>query len=169
MGVNRRAARRDDNEPAIRKRFASHGWHTEQLSGTGMPDLLAFNLRVNLHSTRLVDVKMPDGKVTNPQVKKWSELAANGIPVYVVRTEADVDALVASTLEAWSPEAQRGMCGKNGCRRLRPCVTHDDTQAQRRIRANYSPPCGNRMDAAKVAEETFAPAEGSEAWERGER
>lgn len=109
MSLHRVNPKRDANEPEIRARFAHHGWQTEQLSGAGMPDLLAV-----VWSTRdsqvnpwrlmvLVDVKERKGKPTPAQEKKWAELAAKGIPVYVARTEVDVDAIVAGTAEPWRP------------------------------------------------------------------
>lgn len=106
MSLNRYNPRRDANEPEIRKRFVHHDWHTEQLSGAGMPDLLAWPWEPPTTERRsiFVDVKDGDGKPTGPQVKKWTNLRVLGIPVYVVRTEADVDALVAGTLEPWGPE-----------------------------------------------------------------
>lgn len=105
--ARRRANRRDDNEPEIRKRFAAHGWHTETLSAPGMPDLLALATEIGpLLSAALVDVKGVKGKPTPAQVEKWTALAAAGIPVYVCRTRADVDALVAGTLEAWEPDTR---------------------------------------------------------------
>lgn len=104
-GLARHNAKRDENEPEIRKRFAAHGWHTEQVSGKGMPDLLVF-LPERMAASRpafLVDVKMPDGTLTKAQKEKWPTLHKKGIPVYVVRTAADVDALVGGTLEPWRP------------------------------------------------------------------
>lgn len=170
MSLHRYAAARDKNEPTIRKRFAHHGWHTEQVSGAGMPDLVAFNLHSTFHpGVRLVDVKMPKGALKPAQVKKWAALRALGIPVYVVRTEADVDALVGGTLEPWSPEdrhlkpcveAAKG-CRCTGCVSIRKrggTPTHDPSEAPTRVpRAAYTPPLSTPVDAAKEAEATFAP------------
>lgn len=108
MSIHRHAARRDGNEPAIRERFARHGWHTEQLSMAGMPDLMCwapefFDWRIAI----LVDVKEPTGKPTPAQVKKWAELARAGIPVYVARTHEDVDAIVAGSADPWSETRTR--------------------------------------------------------------
>jgi hypothetical protein len=120
MSLNRYAPRRDDNEPEIRKRFAHHGWHTEQLSGKGMPDLLAMIARPAATAGKcckpeyaLVDVKEPTGKPTAAQVLKWQSLKDKGIPVYVARTPEDVDAIVAGTAEPWGlmeakPRKRRG-------------------------------------------------------------
>jgi hypothetical protein len=54
----------------------------------------------------LVDVKAKDGKVTTAQKDKWKLFYELGIPVYVCRTRADVDALVEGKLEPWEPEAK---------------------------------------------------------------
>lgn len=113
-GLARHNAKRDGNEPELRKRFAYHGWHTEQVSGKGMPDLMVWPdsprereavRAINHGAVRnyLVDVKMPKGKLKPAQEEKWKALHAKGIPVYVVRTEADVDALIKGTLEPWRP------------------------------------------------------------------
>jgi hypothetical protein len=54
---------------------------------------------------------------------------------------------------------KRHRCGKNGCRNLRPCVDHDGTMKRTTMEAteNYAPPRSKSVDAAKEAEETFAP------------
>jgi hypothetical protein len=114
MSLHRYAARRDDNEPEIRARFARHGWHTEQVSGAGMPDLIAWPpehghpLTWPRQSALLVDVKTPTGGFKPAQVKKWTALASKGIPVYVARTEAEVDAIVGGTAEPWGHKETRG-------------------------------------------------------------
>lgn len=104
MSLHRFAAARDANEPAIRERFSHHGWHTEQISGKGMPDLLCFPTVASKGGWRLavlVDVKMPKGTLKPAQVEKWTALAQKGIPVYVARSEVDVDAIVAGEAEPW--------------------------------------------------------------------
>lgn len=99
--------KRDSNEPQVMKRFRHHGWHAEQISGNRLWDLLAFPPQSRtLPIAALVDVKQPDGEVTKAQSEKWTALHALGIPVYVVRTEADVDALVGGTLAPWEPESK---------------------------------------------------------------
>lgn len=98
--------RRDGNEPEIRSAFARHGWHTEQLSGTAIPDLMCFPPQDGKRGATacvLVDVKAATGKVEPEQAKKWAELATKGIPVYVARTWADVDAIVSGKAEPWRP------------------------------------------------------------------
>lgn len=151
-GLARHNAKRDENEPEIRRRFAYHGWHTEQVSGKGMPDLLVwpeFAPGANLgRRAVLVDVKMPKGKLKPAQEKKWRELHEKGIPVYVVRTAADVDALVGGTLEPWRP------MGMGHAIR-----TQDHVRVKGKLKpsANYTPPKGPGVGAAQEAEETFAP------------
>jgi hypothetical protein len=146
MSLNRYAPKRDSNEKQIRARFAHHGWHTEQLSGSGMPDLLAVtwhtrdSMNVPWRSMVLVDVKEPKGKVTPAQEKKWAALLEKGIPVYVARTDADVDAIASGTAEAWRPEKPRAPIAK-------PMA-----------KSGYIPPRGPGVDAATQAGETFAPA-----------
>lgn len=110
MSLHRYAAKRDDNEPEIRKRFAHHGWHTEALSAKGMPDLIVFPRPHGMQGlpdteTRsvLVDVKDKGGAPTKAQVEKWTALHAKGVPVYIARTTEDVDAIVAGKAEAWVP------------------------------------------------------------------
>lgn len=150
-GLARHAARRDENEPQIRKRFAAHGWHTEQVSGKGMPDLLCWPpeyghpLRWPLQSTFLVDVKMPKGKLEPAQEKKWAELAEKGIPVYVVRSEADVDALVRGELEPWKPSTMKSSTGRLGAAYV-SAIMRSHEREQR------------ATEAAREAEKTFAPA-----------
>lgn len=101
--------KRDSNEPQIVRRFGHHGWHVEQLSGTAIPDLLCWPMNPRslttdsegLAASVLVDVKEPKGTPTPAQVEKWKTLSEKGIPVYVARTEADVDAIVSGAAEPW--------------------------------------------------------------------
>lgn len=168
MSIHRFAARRDANEPEIRKRFAYHGWHTEQVSGAGMPDLMCWPAHPGVThrqtvktASMLVDVKDGNGKPTKAQVSKWRHLRLHGIPVYVVRTEADVDALVAGTLEPWGPAPRmpqtipailREEWEAIGQRR----VPNHSTTSKRSPKASYTPPRSTPVDAAKEAE-AFAP------------
>lgn len=221
--------KRDSNEPEIMKRFMSYGWHCEQISGNRLWDLLVwpggareriaqFHIHGGALRTYLVDVKEPKGGVTEAQEKKWAELHAKGIPVYIARTEADVDAIVAGTAKPWEPERKhpvltservskalrasapavlatvaadagkrlrvvrqpgtgrrrasrtvsfneamdalvperkraqprpayetphKHLCGKNGCRKHRPCAGHDGTMkgwAAGMVESAYTPP-----------------------------
>jgi hypothetical protein len=104
--------RRDKNEPEIMQRFRAHGWHPEQVSGNRQWDLNVYPPRptstgsMNRCLTLVchVDVKGSKGKVEDAQREKWAALSEKGIPVYVCRTEADVDALVSGELEPWQPD-----------------------------------------------------------------
>jgi hypothetical protein len=138
-----RASRRDDNEPEIRTRFATHGWHTEALSAPGMPDLLAYPPRPSLlgfTQVKHVDVKGEKGKPTPAQVEKWTALSEKGIPVYVCRNSGDVDALVAGNLQPWAPwedEVRRmGREAKRGMNLRSPPRT-----GPKAGRADYAEPC----------------------------
>lgn len=102
----RRAAHRDSNEGEIRARFEHHGWHVESVNQEGKWDLDCYppggpGWRMVVH----VDAKMPDGRIELAQVEKWTALHALRIPVYIARSEADVDAIVSCSAEPWSPEA----------------------------------------------------------------
>jgi RNA-splicing ligase RtcB len=165
MTLHRFAARRDANEPEIRSRFAHHGWHTEALSGTGMPDLLCLgdiqplawrrSTHPHVRQVVLVDVKTPKGGFKPAQEKKWTALRAKGIPVYIARTADDVDAIVAGTAEAWAPRTLAAVTADAG----RPLhVARAPGKGSRSVRRNYTPPRSKPVDAAKEAEETFAPA-----------
>jgi hypothetical protein len=123
MALHRRAAMRDGNEPELRAAFARHGWHTETMSGTGMPDLLVWPPESKIGSARLatlVDVKNGKGRLKPAQATKWKALSEKGIPVYVCRTEADVDALVRGDLQPWAPwEDEVRRIGRDAKRGLR--------------------------------------------------
>lgn len=168
MSLNRYAPKRDKSEPTIRARFSQHGWHTEALSGKGLPDLLCMKADAHAYIPGarweprylLVDVKEPKGKPTPAQVEKWKALSTKGIPVYVARTEADVDAIVAGSAEPWGvmeAKPKRGTVSKGMGHAIR-----DQDPEWLKARA---------LKAAREAEETFAPGpeEGSEAHARGER
>jgi hypothetical protein len=151
--------RRDKNEPEIMQRFRHHGWHPEQVSGNRQWDLNTYpphqpSERVTGAATLVfhVDVKGPKGKVEKAQRGKWKALSEKGIPVYVCRTEKDVDALVRGELEPWRAEPP--------ARKIAPLVVR--TRLGRTVRTAYSgpaytPPRSAPVDAAKEAAETFAP------------
>lgn len=185
--------KRDSNEPQIIRRFDRHGWHVEQLSGTAIPDLLCWPMNPRslttdsegLAASVLVDVKEPKGTTTPAQVEKWRALAAKGIPVYVARTEVDVDAIVAGTARPWGVTEVTPRRGKalakveaDAGNRLR--VVREPGAGQKRApRPAYEAPAprGSRTNplatkamepsnaaehrallAAREAEEAFAPA-----------
>lgn len=181
--------KRDSNEPEIIRRFAHHGWHVEQLSGTAIPDLLCWPMdpRIRLPFDRisplsmsvLVDVKEPKGKPTPAQVEKWKALATKGIPVYVARTEADVDAIVSGAAEPWGvfearpkrpllPSEWVSKALREGVPKVlatiatdagnRLHVVREPGKVQKRApRPAYEPPRSTPPNAAREAGETFAP------------
>ena len=155
--------RRDTNEPEIMRRFRHHGWHPEQVSGNRLWDLNVYPPRkptLTLQFTLVchVDVKGPKGKVEEAQREKWAALSAKGIPVYVVRTEADVDALVRGDLEPWRPETTRQQSKLRGGRaRANHARLAAGMSVHASITGNYTPPRSEPVDAAKEAAETFAP------------
>lgn len=82
----RRAARIDLNQPDIVQAFRDRGVSVRPMSavGQGFPDLI-----VSLDGfTMLVEIKMPDGKLT-PEQKAFINVW--GAPVAIVRDEAGVE------------------------------------------------------------------------------
>ncbi len=79
MSINRRAAKRDANEPEIIKALRAAGATVEQLSEKGVPDLLVGFMG----STYLMEVKTPKGKLT-PDQTTWIDLWQG--QVHIVRT-----------------------------------------------------------------------------------
>lgn len=165
----RRAAQRDTNEGAIRKRFAHHGWHTEQVSQEGKWDLDAYPsvlpVGLVLKSSAIlvahVDVKLPDGRIEELQVEKWTALHKLGIPVYVARTEADVDAIVSGTATPWNPDEPGRVRAARKGRAFRPGTDRARTLAESckvdccitsAVPGSSPPRC-----AAHLAGGTFAP------------
>jgi hypothetical protein len=190
--------RRDKNEPEIMQRLRHHGWHPEQVSGNRQWDLNAYpprqpSERVTGAATLVfhVDVKGPNGKVEDAQREKWTALSEKGIPVYVCRTKADVDALVRGELEPWAPEPVRAKVREVGEAMARTSVEARDEarrkgkghtvryetgliqrkaealRGDRALRSGYAPPRSTPVDAAKEAEETFAPPTSNECAQRG--
>jgi hypothetical protein len=166
--------KRDSNETAIRKRFARHGWHTEQLSGTSIPDLLCWPMNPasavhdydGLAASVLVDVKEPTGKPTPAQAEKWKALSDKGIPVYVARTSEDVDTIVAGSAEPWGVVEARPKLGKaiatvaaNAGKSLH-VVREPGSGKKRAPRPAYTPPEATRMhtNAIRAAAASIAKA-----------
>lgn len=153
--------RRDTNEPEIMARFQTHGWHPEQVSGNRQWDLNVYPSKPTMTGTNNpcftlvchVDVKGPKGKVEDAQRQKWTALAEKGIPVYVVRTERDVDALVRGDLQPWHvlQETLHALA-------LPPRSTPVDvrTRLPGKVRKEWRPLQSVPVAAAKEAE-TFAP------------
>lgn len=178
MSLHRQAAKRDENEPAIRGRLRAHGWHTEQVSGKGMPDLIGWSRHRN--NVLLLETKMPGEGPTTAQVAKWTGLLERGIRVHVLRTDADVDMLVVGRLEPWTPggtvaaPATKGMAHIPGVSKARTagglclmdhclisralgskfCVAHrpDVSREMKAAEARYA-----SLGSPAIAAETFAP------------
>jgi hypothetical protein len=90
MALYRRAARRDENEPPIRKAVEALGATWQPLSISGGPDALVGFRGENL----LVEVKQPKGKL-RPSQEAW-HARWRGAAVIVARTPAEaVAALLA--------------------------------------------------------------------------
>lgn len=180
MALHRRAAKRDANEPAIVSALEALGCVVWRVSGKGLPDLVVFYRKGRdprygvRHRTFVADVKGPRDGPTPAQVETWTALTNLGFSVFILRTPEDAQKMLNNALQPWEPSTansgegvdfttlpggwkKRHRCGKNGCRRLRPCATHDDTETQRRLMADYTPPRSTPVDAAKEAEATFAP------------
>ena len=66
MGINRRATKRDANEPEIIKALREVGATVQTISETNVTDLLVGYQGVNY----LIEVKMPKGKLSSGQ-KDW--------------------------------------------------------------------------------------------------
>lgn len=79
MGLNRRAAKRDSNEPGIIEALRAAGASVEQLSKKGIPDLLVgFD-----GTTFLMEVKSGKGKLTEDEATWIQEWRGT---VHIVRT-----------------------------------------------------------------------------------
>lgn len=92
MAVNRRAAKRDANEPAIKAALRKVGATVVSLSIEDVPDLLVGFRGENF----LLEVKMPKGELSEGQATwhmKW-----NGYPVHVVRSEEEALQAIGATL-----------------------------------------------------------------------
>jgi hypothetical protein len=167
VSLHRQAAKRDTNEEAIRAALHARGWHTEQVSGKGMPDLIGWSKhRVNVH---LLEVKMPGKDATDAQVKKWQELLLRGIHVYVLRTTEDVQALTLGHHGPWLPplavHPPTGLCSK--CRHL--LSAHAKRRGCTRAHNRGIGTCGCKgpsgatakryasLGSPAIAAETFAP------------
>lgn len=172
--------RRDKNEPEIMARFQTHGWHPEQVSGNRQWDLNVYPAKPTMTGTNNpcftlvchVDVKGPKGKVEEAQREKWKALAEKGIPVYVVRTEADVDALVRGDLHPWAPweDEVRGMGREAKTGSIRAPRPHGNVKRERkpacdcgyivgRLKTNggHSVACATRY-AVRVTSSGYDPA-----------
>lgn len=100
MSIARRAAKRDTNEPKIVERLEAYDYFVGRLSLTGWPDLTALRFGV----TTWCEVKQPGESFTPEQTETFRAMAAKGVPVYVLETVEDVDALTAGKLAPWTGE-----------------------------------------------------------------
>lgn len=99
MSINRRAARRDENEAEIIKALRAGGCLVAQVSGEGVPDLIVWSPTLRI----IVLVEVKDGakppahrKLTPEQVifhETWKDA-----PVYVVTSIADAARVTQTTL-----------------------------------------------------------------------
>jgi hypothetical protein len=158
MSVHRYAAKRDENEPDIIKALRANGCVVWQLSGKGIPDLLV------LHKGKkwLADVKMPGKPTTKPQEDAWEEAATKArCSVFILRTPEDAVKMLNNALQPWEPaNLSRAEATARRLRTLgmRAEVVLDGGKPKRLLaRAGYTPPRSKAVDAAKEAEETFAP------------
>jgi hypothetical protein len=87
VSLHRRAARRDQVEPAIVAALAQCGWQVMRLSIPGAPDLLCCRAGVIV----LCEVKARTGKLTKDQ-REWHAWW-KGPPPVILRTVDDVIAL----------------------------------------------------------------------------
>jgi hypothetical protein len=99
VSLHRHAAKRDAVEKDIVTTWTNAGARSESISAKGMPDRLVF-YRGRIY---LAEVKGARRGLTKEQVKKFTSLGTDGIPVYVVRTASDALAMVLGTLPPWSP------------------------------------------------------------------
>lgn len=81
------ASRRDENEPALRQRAQLNGWTWEPVSSPGFPDAVCARDGM----LKVVEVKMPKGKLTPAQVETFARLARAGVDVHILITLEDVD------------------------------------------------------------------------------
>jgi hypothetical protein len=92
----RRAARVDDNHPAIVRALRATGCMVQSLAmvGDGCPDLLV----MRAGTIKLLEVKdgskVPSARKLTPQESRWHQQAhLHGVPVYVVESIDDALAL----------------------------------------------------------------------------
>lgn len=195
MSLHRRAAKRDQNEPAIIQTLRAHGCVVWPLSGKGITDLLVFYRRRigvksmdSMRHTFIADVKGPKEKATPAQVEKWTALTNLGFAVFILRSPEDAVAMLNNALQPWEPEVSANMMipirrvSKKDVQEMFPPKRGDAAKARNVGRARlhrdacrmngceagelcgtsavpaYTPPRSTPVDAAKEAEETFAPS-----------
>lgn len=91
MSLHRNNPKRDINEPEIVERLREHGCPVWQLSGRGIPDLLAL-----VHNEWvLIEVKGKQGRLTPDQTRFLNQVAeAGGAPLYMVSSRGEIDDII---------------------------------------------------------------------------
>lgn len=89
MGLNRRAAKRDANEPEIIGGLEGCGWLVKQLSIPDWPDLIAFKAG----RTVLIEVKDGKNEPSEGQRETAGVLMRYGVRIYLAR---ELDGLLRS-------------------------------------------------------------------------
>jgi len=99
MGLNRRAAKRDGNEPSIYGRWAARLAYVQPVSGKGQPDTVVWFGGRGMR----VETKRGKARLTPAQMEEFTDAYLLGVNTWIVRTEVDADALLDGTLEPWKP------------------------------------------------------------------
>ena len=88
MSLIRRNPRRDINEQTIRSVLEKYGWSWWSISGKGIPDAVV----CKRGKLALVEIKNRDGKnkLTEAQLRTFSEMRAVRVPLYVLHDAEDV-------------------------------------------------------------------------------
>lgn len=107
----RRAAKRDDTEPAIVQALQLAGWTVLRVSDGGVPDLLCARSGV----LKLLEVKSPGGRLTDAQERTFQRLAAALVTVHVVTTPEEALVAVKAPVESVLPPLPKtGAVPKSG-------------------------------------------------------
>jgi hypothetical protein len=118
--------KRDENEPAIIEVLRAHGCVVWQLSGKGIPDLLA----LRKGKKWLADVKMPGKPTTKPQEDAWEEAATKAnVSVFILRTPEDATKMLNDALAPWEPEARHAEEHRNRRCKCYPTNNPHDSKA----------------------------------------
>ena len=99
MGLSRRAAKRDGNEPAIYSYWRSRGAYLQSTSSTGQPDTIVWWGGVGLRA----ETKTRRGRLKPAQVKEFTAAFLAGVKTFIVRNQEDAKALLGGTLQPWEP------------------------------------------------------------------
>ena len=90
VSLNRYNPRRDENEPEIIEALRKEGVFVERLSGARVPDLLCCHKGLLF----LVEVKMPDGRLTKAQRDFSEDIFEHNIPAYICTQAYSVPTLI---------------------------------------------------------------------------